>query len=103
MQTTGTAQPQTIGQIQLVNFVNPTGLKSVGKNLFVPSPASGAPLQGVPGENTLGVISQGELEGSNVNIVDEMVNMISTQRSYESNSKVIQAADQMLQYSNNLR
>ena len=98
-----TGQPQQIGQIQIVNFVNPTGLKSVGKNLFVPTAASGAPLQGNPGENNLGMIAQGQLEGSNVNVVDEMVNMISTQRSYESNSKVVQAADQMLQYSNNLR
>ncbi len=95
--------PQQIGQIQLVNFVNPTGLKSLGKNLFSPTAASGAPQQGNPGENNLGSLSQGQLEASNVNIVDEMVNMISAQRSYESNSKVIQAADQMLQYSNNLR
>ncbi len=94
---------QQIGQIQLVSFVNPTGLKSMGRNLFTPTPASGTPQQGNPGENNLGSISQGELEGSNVNVVDEMVNMISTQRSYESNSKVVQAADQMLQYSNNLR
>jgi flagellar basal-body rod protein FlgG len=96
-------QPQQVGQMQLVNFVNPTGLKSIGRNLFVPTAASGAPLQGNPGENNLGVVSQGQLEASNVNIVDEMVNMIQAQRSYESNSKVVQAADQMLQYSNNLR
>lgn len=101
--TTANAAPQQIGQIQLVSFVNPAGLKSVGKNLFVPTPASGAPLQGNPGDNNLGMIEQGQLEGSNVNMVEEMVNMISTQRSYESNSKVVQAADQMLQYSNNLR
>lgn len=97
------ATPQQIGQIQLVNFVNPAGLKSIGKNLFIPTSASGAPLQGNPGENNLGSIAQGQLEASNVNVVDEMVNMISAQRSYESNSKVVQAADQMLQYSNNLR
>lgn len=99
----GNPQPQQVGQIQLVNFVNPAGLKSVGKNLYMPSAASGAPVQGNPGENNLGAIAQGQLEGSNVNIVDEMVNMISSQRSYESNSKVVQAADQMLQHSNNLR
>jgi flagellar basal-body rod protein FlgG len=98
-----TAAPQQIGQIQLVGFVNPAGLKSLGKNLFMPTSASGAPLQGTPGENNLGAISQGQLEASNVNIVDEMVNMISAQRSYETNSKVVQAADQMLQNSNNLR
>jgi flagellar basal-body rod protein FlgG len=94
---------QQIGQIQLVSFVNPTGLKSMGRNLFIPTSASGTPQQGIPGENNLGSIQEGQLEGSNVNVVDEMVNMISTQRSYESNSKVVQAADQMLQYSNNLR
>ena len=99
----GQNQSQQIGQIQLVTFVNPTGLKSLGRNLFSPTPASGTPQQGNPGENNLGMISEGQLEASNVNIVDEMVNMISTQRSYESNSKVVQAADQMLQYSNNLR
>ena len=101
--TAGTAAPQVLGQIQLVNFVNPAGLKSLGRNLFTPTSASGAPLQGNPGENNLGMISQGQLEASNVNVMDEMVNMITAQRSYESNSKVVQAADQMLQYSNNLR
>ncbi|MDZ4678214.1 MAG: flagellar basal-body rod protein FlgG [Oligoflexia bacterium] len=99
----GSTAPQQVGQIQLVNFVNPAGLKSLGKNLYMPTGASGAPLQGNPGENNLGTVAQGQLETSNVNIVDEMVNMIQTQRSYESNSKVIQAADQMLQNSNNLR
>jgi flagellar basal-body rod protein FlgG len=99
----GQTEPQQLGQIQLVSFVNPTGLKSMGRNLFMPTPASGTPQQGIAGENHLGHIEQGELEGSNVSVVDEMVNMISTQRSYESNSKVVQAADQMLQYSNNLR
>lgn len=96
-------QPQNIGQVQLVSFVNPAGLKSIGGNLFVPSPSSGVPQQGTPGQNGLGTISQGQLETSNVNIVDEMVNMISAQRSYETNSKVVQAADQMLQSTNNLR
>jgi len=94
---------QTIGQIQLVNFVNPSGLKSVGRNLFVPSNASGIPIQGNPGENGLGMVSQGQLEASNVNVVDEMVNMIQAQRSFETNSKAMQAADQMLQTVNNLR
>jgi flagellar basal-body rod protein FlgG len=95
--------PQTIGQIQLVNFVNPAGLKAVGKNLFLPSNSSGLPQQAVPGENALGTIAQGQLENSNVNIVDEMVNMIAAQRAYETNSKVVQAADQMLQNINGLR
>ena len=95
--------PQSIGQIQLVNFVNPAGLKAIGRNLFVPSNASGLPTQGTPGRNGLGLIAQGQLESSNVNIVDEMVNMITAQRAYETNSKVIQAADQMLQHLNGLR
>lgn len=95
--------PQNVGQIQLVNFVNPAGLKSIGQNLFVPSNSSGLPQQGVPGEAGLGAVAQGQLETSNVNIVDEMVNMITAQRAYETNSKVIQASDQMLQATNALR
>jgi flagellar basal-body rod protein FlgG len=95
--------PQNIGQIQLVSFVNPAGLKSVGGNLFVPSNSSGLPQQGVPGQNGLGSLAQGQLETSNVNIVDEMVNMITAQRAYETNSKAVQAADQMLQAVNGLR
>ena len=94
---------QNVGQIQLVNFVNPAGLKSMGKNIYVPSGASGLPQQGQPGQNGLGALAQGELEASNVNIVEEMVNMITAQRAYETNSKVIQASDQMLQYMNQLR
>ncbi len=96
-------QPQSIGQIQLVGFVNPAGLKSLGGNLFVPTNASGLPQQGQPGQNGLGSVAQGQLEASNVNIVDEMVGMITTQRAYETNSKVIQASDQMLQAINNMR
>ena len=94
---------QNVGQIELVNFINPAGLKSLGKNLYANTPASGAPQQGIPGLNSFGEIAQGHLEGSNVNIVDEMVNMIKTQRSYEINSKAVQAADQMLQAINNMR
>jgi flagellar basal-body rod protein FlgG len=95
--------PQTVGQIQLVNFVNPAGLRALGRNLFMPSAASGLPIQGNPGENGMGTIAQGQLEASNVNIVDEMVNMITAQRAYETNSKAVQAVDQMLQSTNNLR
>jgi len=95
--------PQNIGQIELVNFVNPAGLKAMGKNIYVPSASSGLPQQGQPGANGLGHVAQGELESSNVNIVEEMVNMITAQRAYETNSKVIQASDQMLQYMNQLR
>ena len=95
--------PQQIGQINLVNFVNPAGLRSMGKNVFLPSNGSGLPQQGNPGEAGLGYIAQGQLEASNVNVVDEMVNMISAQRAYETNSKVIQASDQMLQQINSMR
>ncbi len=94
---------QTVGQIDIVNFVNPAGLRAVGKNLFTQTGASGQPVGGRPGLNGLGALAQGQLETSNVNIVDEMVNMITAQRAYETNSKVIQAADQMLQYTNQLR
>lgn len=95
--------PQQIGQIDLTTFVNPAGLRAVGKNLFMQSPASGQPVQNRPGLNGTGYLAQGQLETSNVNIVDEMVNMITAQRAYETNSKVIQASDQMLQSVNNLR
>lgn len=96
-------QPQSVGQIQLVNFVNPAGLKSMGANLYMPTNSSGVPQQGNPGQSGLGTLAQGQLEASNVNIVDEMVGMITTQRAYETNSKVIQASDQMLQAINQMR
>ncbi len=95
--------PQTVGQLDIVNFVNPAGLKALGKNVFIQTPSSGQPLQTRPGLNGTGYLAQGQLEASNVNIVDEMVNMIRAQRAYETNSKVIQASDQMLQSINNLR
>jgi len=101
--TDNATQPQNIGQIQLVGFVNPAGLKSMGANLFAPTGSSGLPQQALPGQNGLGALAQGQLEASNVNIVDEMVGMITTQRAYETNSKVIQASDQMMQAINNLR
>lgn len=95
--------PQQIGQIDIVTFVNPSGLSAAGKNLFTQTGASGLPTTTRPGLNGSGFLAQGQLEGSNVNIVDEMVNMITAQRAYETNSKVIQSADQMLQAINNLR
>lgn len=95
--------PQPVGQIQIVNFVNPAGLKAMGKNLFMPSGSSGLPIQGQPGINGLGELAQGQVETSNVNIVEEMVNMITAQRAYETNSKAMQASDQMLQTINQLR
>ena len=101
--TGNNTQPEDIGQIEIVNFVNPAGLKAIGKNLFMPSASSGQPVQGTPGQNGFGHLAQGQLEMSNVNIVDEMVSMITAQRAYETNSKVIQGADQMLQATNQLK
>lgn len=98
-----TAKPEMVGQIQLASFINPAGLKALGKNNFVPTAASGNPQTGLPGKGHFGSVAQGELEGSNVNIVEEMVNMITSQRTYETNSKAMQAADQMLQTINNIR
>lgn len=97
------AETQMLGQIDLVNFINPAGLKNVGKNLFVPTAASGQPNSARPGSNGMGFLAQGEIESSNVNIVDEMVNMITAQRAYETNSKVIQTSDQMMQTAVNIK
>ncbi|WP_096084589.1 flagellar basal-body rod protein FlgG [Agaribacterium haliotis] len=94
----GTPDPQVLGNIQTVDFVNPAGLQAIGSNLFVETAASGDPITGTPGEDGLGQIKQGMLENSNVDIVEEMVNMITTQRAYEMNSKVVSTADQMLQF-----
>ncbi|MBX2995070.1 MAG: flagellar basal-body rod protein FlgG [Bdellovibrionaceae bacterium] len=98
-----TNEVRQIGQIDIVNFVNPTGLKSMGKNIYTSTPASGQPITVRPGLQGTGYLAQGQIESSNVNIVDEMVNMITAQRAYETNSKAIQAADQMLQTVNSLR
>jgi len=86
-----------VGQLQLANFMNPAGLDPKGGNLFAETAASGAPQTGNPGANGLGLVQQGSVEASNVNVVEELVAMIQTQRSYEINSKAIQTADQMLQ------
>jgi fagellar hook-basal body proteins len=94
----GTPDPQVLGNIQTVDFVNPAGLQAIGGNLFLETAASGDPLTGTPGENGLGQVKQGMLENSNVDIVEEMVNMITTQRAYEMNSKIVSTADQMLQF-----
>ncbi|BCX88645.1 flagellar basal-body rod protein FlgG [Methylomarinovum tepidoasis] len=97
----GTPTPQQLGQIQLADFVNPTGLEPIGENLFRESVASGAPTVGNPGEEERGALVQHSLETSNVNVVEEMVNMIETQRAYEMNSKAISTVDQMLGFLNN--
>jgi flagellar basal-body rod protein FlgG len=94
----GQQQAQQVGQIQLALFANPGGLNSIGQNLFLPTTASGDAQLGTPGGTEgLGRIQQGALEQSNVNVVEEFIQMILAQRSYESNSKVVQAADQMFQ------
>ena len=92
------ATSQVIGNLQTADFVNPSGLQSVGSNLFLETASSGAPQVGTPGLNGFGTTQQNTLEASNVSTVEEMVNMITTQRAYEMNSKVISTADQMLQY-----
>lgn len=94
----GDAAPTQVGQIQTVNFINPAGLEPIGENLFRESVASDAPIIGTPGENELGILIQGSLETSNVNVVEELVNMIETQRAYEINSKAISTTDQMLSF-----
>jgi flagellar basal-body rod protein FlgG len=99
----GDNQPSTIGNIELATFVNPAGLSSIGRNLFTPTASSGDATTGTPGEEGYGTIAQGYLELSNVSVVDEMVNMIVAQRAYETNSKSIQASDEMLQTATNLR
>lgn len=100
----GVTQASQVGQIQLTRFDNPSGLVAMGNNLFIDSFASGPPTQGTGGFSTgFGVVQQGFLETSNVNLAEEMVNMIIAQRSYEINSKTIQASDEMMSIANNLR
>lgn len=97
----GDTAPTQVGNIQLVDFVNETGLQPRGENLYLETASSGSPTPGTPGQNGLGTIIQGSLETSNVNVVEELVNMIETQRTYEVNSRAIETADSMLQYVNN--
>jgi flagellar basal-body rod protein FlgG len=93
----GQSALQSLGQLQLASFINPAGLEARGGNLFGETAASGAPSAGAPNSNGLGALQQGFVEGSNVNVVEELVTMIATQRAYELNSKAIQTSDQMLQ------
>ena len=96
----GDSDPTELGQITLVNFTNPAGLLAEGDNLYLETAASGQPTEGTPGEDALGTLKGGALEGSNVDIVNEMVAMITVQRAYEMNAKMVSAADEMLQYIN---
>ena len=92
----GTAAPTQIGTIQLASFVNPGGLQSAGENLFVETASSGTPTPNTPGTNGTGLLNQGYVETSNVNVAEELVSMIQTQRAYEMNSRAIQTSDAML-------
>ena len=93
----GQTAPQPVGQIQLAGFINPAGLDPKGENLYAESASSGAPAAGAPGSNGLGQLTQGAVETSNVNVVEELVTMIQTQRAYEINSKAVKTSDEMLQ------
>ncbi len=94
--------PQEVGQIELVRFVNPAGLQALGQNLYALTPASGDPIPATPGTDGLGQLTQGYLEVSNVDIVEEMISLIAAQRAYEINSKAIQASEDMMTMANNL-
>lgn len=101
VQVAGEAAPVEVGTLTLADFVNPAGLQAKGENLFVETGASGPAQSGTPGLSGLGTVQQGALESSNVNVVEELVNMIETQRAYEMNAKAISSTDQMLAYLNN--
>jgi flagellar basal-body rod protein FlgG len=98
----GQTQPQQVGRIELAMFQNPAGLQSIGKNLLTQTQSSGEAITGTPGENGLGTLLSGFTEQSNVSVVEEMVNMIISQRAYEANSKVIRSADEMFTEANNV-
>jgi flagellar basal-body rod protein FlgG len=99
----GQVAPQNVGQLQLATFANDSGLLAIGENLFLETPASGAPTTAVPASDGFGKIQQGFLETSNVNVVEEITNLITAQRAYEMNSKVIETSDQMMSTISNLR
>jgi len=97
----GSSIATQVGNLQVTDFINPAGLQPLGKNLFAETASSGTPSAGNPGLNGLGTIMQGFIESSNVNVVEELVNMIETQRAYEINSRAISTSDQMLQFMTN--
>jgi len=102
-QVVGETEPEVLGQIELAKFVNPAGLKNIGRNLFEETGASGAPQYGTPDSDGFGRVLQGYIETSNVDVVQEMVNMIVAQRAYEINSKAIKTSEEMLTMANNLK
>lgn len=99
----GTLEPLELGQLEIINFSNPSGLQSLGKNLMSATASSGAPIAGNPGENGTGMLTQGMLETSNVEVVEEMIDLIAGQRAYEVSSRVVRAADEMLGQAAQLR
>ncbi|MEQ9563454.1 MAG: flagellar basal-body rod protein FlgG [Woeseiaceae bacterium] len=101
IQLAGQPAPSQVGSLETVDFINPVGLQPIGENLYIETASSGTAQAGTPGLNGFGSLVQGALEGSNVNVVSELVNMIETQRAYEMNSKAISTSDQMMQYLNN--
>jgi flagellar basal-body rod protein FlgG len=101
VQLAGQPAPSQVGSLETVDFINPVGLQPIGENLYIETASSGTAQAGTPGLNGFGSLVQGALEGSNVNVVAELVNMIETQRAYEMNSKAISTSDQMMQYVNN--
>lgn len=103
VQQAGQSSATNVGTLELAYFANPAGLQSIGKSLMLPTDASGQAQTGTPGQSGLGTLQQGYVELSNVNVVEEMVGMITAQRTYEINSKVIQSADQMMQVANNVK
>lgn len=96
VQIAGQVASQQVGQITLASFANPAGLRAMGRGQFLPTDASGAAIEGVPGSVGLGTVGQGMLEGSNVEVVNEMIDLISSQRAYEINQRIVKAADEML-------
>ena len=100
--TGNNTEANQIGQFQLVRFQNPAGLLSIGHNLYQETSASGNAVQGTPGQNGMGLLEQGFLEGSNVQIVDELIGLIKAERAFESNSKIIKSSSDILQMTNNL-
>jgi flagellar basal-body rod protein FlgG len=98
----GNGNPEVIGQLKLTRFLNPSALQSIGGNLMVATPNCGAPTEGIPGKNGLGSVAQGHLEKSNINIVEEMINIVQAQRSFEMNQKGVSAADDMMRNINQM-
>lgn len=98
----GADEQTEVGSLTLVKFANPAGLSSIGKNLYQLTSASGNPVEGTPGQEGVGTVQQGFLEGSNVQVVEELINLIQAERAFESNSKLIKAADEMLTIANRM-